>query len=62
MTTFIIILLMAFVIFACWKWLMYELTALAMKAFLKEKYREPTNEEIHYYAGVAIKKIFKINY
>ena len=61
MTTFIIILLLAFVIFACWKWYKWRFTALTIILIMTEKYREPTDEGILYYGKIVTKKTFKIN-
>ncbi len=57
---FIIVILSVFLILALWKWWKWKFTALTTMMFVTEKYREPTREEIRYYAQVIARKILHI--
>ena len=50
----------AFLILALWRWCKWKITALSTILFTVEKFREPTDEEQHYYVDIVIKKMLRI--
>lgn len=57
---YIIIILSALLILTLWKWVKWKITSFVFTMFVTEKYREPTEEEIRYYAQVIARKILHV--
>ena len=60
MIIFTIILISAFAILSCWKWLKWKVLATTALLFEFDKGYEPTDEETCYYTKMAIQKILGI--
>lgn len=57
MSKLIIIFLAAIIIFACLKWIKWKITALAVIAFLTDKFREPTETERKEYVEFVVRHL-----
>lgn len=60
MELLIIAILSVFLIISLWKYFTWKFTALSITAYVIEKCREPTDEEMRHYGTIAIKKLLHI--
>jgi hypothetical protein len=60
MSNLVIALLSAATLFAIIKWFKWKIMALTVIAFCEDKYREPTTDEVVFYAKFILKRMLHI--